>query len=46
MKRINAVNFSLIDMIKVYLSGNGSVFATPLRKKITKTVFTVLKTII
>lgn len=36
MKRINAVNFSLIDMIKVYLSG----------KKITQTVFSVLKTII
>lgn len=43
MKRINAVNFSLIDMIK---SGTGSVFATPLRKKITQTVFSVLKTII
>lgn len=45
MKRINAVNFSLIDMIKVYLSGTGSVL-TPLRKKITQTVFSVLKTII
>lgn len=46
MKCINVVNFFLIDMIKVYLSGIGLVFVILLRKKIIKIVFMVLKIII